>query len=189
MKFLIFIFIMCVQSAFSGHFIEISGSFETIDQATPTSGSYSIMDSAGTKILLLHNDFSVAEGPDLHIVLSPKELSTLTNGNAMDGATIVAPLKSKTGEQRYDLSDTIDLEGFYSLIIHCIEYSHLFGGAELKSQEISIRTMRVVHEKLNRFNGSADLRGRVMSNNTGTQAMNIQIDRVNEGNVKRLRRD
>lgn len=168
MKQVILFSLLCSLTLFAEHFIEISGEFETIDQATPVVGTFSIIDSVDGKYLKLNHNFIVADGPDLHILLSPHTLEEATNSNATDGALIVASLQKRIGEQIYKLPHDIDLELYHSVLIHCIEYSHLFGGAPLLYQDNSVVVPERGVTNSNILSGGVtiDVRGRVVLNRT-----------------------
>lgn len=178
--------LMClVVSIWANHFIEVSGEFVTLDRETPTEGSFSIINSDGERELQLESNFSVAEGPDLYILLSPLSLSDATNENAMNGAFVVGKLESFTGASTYAIPDSIELGKFKSILIHCVEYSHLFGGAPTESQEISVLLLRQNSQKGSmHFTGIVDLRGRVMETNISAQG--VRIHRTEGKILKRL---
>ena len=101
-----------------------------------TAGSYRIASENGDLRLVLGDDFRTDEGPDLHVVLSPAGVDDVESERAMaDEATlIVSPLSGLAGTQQYDLPDQVDLTGYQSVLIHCIEFSHLYGAAPLSAQ-------------------------------------------------------
>lgn len=164
MKQVILFSLLFVFSLFAEHFIEISGEFESIDNATPVAGTFAILDSLGSKYLKLNHNFIVSDGPDLHILLSPHNLDDATNNNATEGALVLAPLQKRIGEQIYKLPSNIDLEMYRSLLIHCIEFSHLFGGAPLLFQDNSVKISsgRVTTVDLISRGFTIDLRGRIV---------------------------
>lgn len=96
-----------------------------------TDGFYRIeRTAAGDLRLVLENDFQTDAGPDLHVLLSPLPVDEAGNGNANGpGARIVAPLMHTSGGQVYDLPDDLPLASFQSVLIHCVQFSHLFGAA------------------------------------------------------------
>ena len=68
-------------------------------------------------------DFSVTNGPDLHVYLS-KEVQPV---NFID----LGKLKSTTGNQLYDIPGTPDFSEYKYGLIHCQQYDVLFGKSEL----------------------------------------------------------
>ena len=98
-----------------------------------TSGSYTIERIGADLQLILGDDFRTDEGPDLHVVLTPTKVADAGNDNAMvEGAEIVGALALQAGKQVYDLRDDLSVEQFHSVVIHCIEYSHLYGAAPVQ---------------------------------------------------------
>ena len=99
-----------------------------------TRGTYRIERTAsGDLRLVLADDFKTDGGPDLHVVLSPTPFADAGNANALAGgaARIVAPLMHTSGGQVYDLPDDLDLAPFRSVLVHCVQFRHLFGAAPL----------------------------------------------------------
>ena len=68
-------------------------------------------------------DFSVTNGPDLHVYLS-KEIQPV---NFID----LGKLKSTNGNQLYDISGKPDFSAYKYALIHCQQYDILFGKSEL----------------------------------------------------------
>lgn len=91
------------------------------------SGSYSvaglaqIYDNNGKKVLLLNN-FSSSNGPDLRVYLST------TTGAA--SFVNLGKLKSTSGKQTYAIPDGTDINQFKFTLIWCQQFSVLFGKAE-----------------------------------------------------------
>ena len=69
------------------------------------------------------DSFSTTRGPDLKVYLS-KEIQPLN-------FIKVADLKSTNGDQVYDISGNPDFALYRYALIHCEQYNHLFGSAEL----------------------------------------------------------
>ena len=89
----------------------------------------------------LGDDFVTKNGPDLHVLLSPKPLEELTNDNAMQGALVAGLLKTSDdstffrkmrGAQSFTLPAGTRLEEYRSIVIHCVEFSHLWAGGALR---------------------------------------------------------
>lgn len=96
-----------------------------------TGGAYRIEQSEEGRVLVLDEAFFTGSAPDLHVVLSPLAVEAAGNRNATDGSAILAPLKARTGLQRYPVADSLDLARYRSVLIHCVQYRHLFGAAPL----------------------------------------------------------
>lgn len=95
-------------------------------------GSFEIRDIGGAKTIVFSDDFSTKSGPDLKILLSPKPFAQITGNNATQGAVTLGLLKSTKGKQVYSVPDDVDLSQMKSLLIHCVKFSKLWGGAPLK---------------------------------------------------------
>ncbi|MFM7429039.1 MAG: DM13 domain-containing protein [Flammeovirgaceae bacterium] len=91
------------------------------------SGSYSvsgvaqIYDDKGKKVLVLNN-FSSSNGPDLRVYLS-----TTTNASSFVN---LGKLKSTSGKQTYAIPNTTDVAQFKFALIWCQQFSALFGKSE-----------------------------------------------------------
>jgi hypothetical protein len=82
--------------------------------------------------LVFRKDFSVSDGPDLYVVLSPKSPDEASGENVLDGeAKVVDNLAATSGSQEYDLPDDIDISKFNVVAVHCVKYDHLFAVAKL----------------------------------------------------------
>ena len=77
----------------------------------------------GKYVLALEN-ITVSNGPDLHVYLS-KEVQPV---NFID----LGKLKSTNGNQLYAINAVPDFTIYKYALIHCQQYNHLFGSAELK---------------------------------------------------------
>ncbi len=85
------------------------------------SGVAQIYDSNGKKILLLNN-FSSSNGPDLRVYLST------TTGAA--SFVNLGKLKSTSGKQTYEIPNTTNINEFKFALIWCQQFSVLFGKSE-----------------------------------------------------------
>ncbi|MEM7480872.1 MAG: DM13 domain-containing protein [Acidobacteriota bacterium] len=95
-------------------------------------GNWSLIVDNGARYLVLDEGFKTRKAPDLKFFLSPRPLADLGDRNALDGgAVLIAPLEAPRGAQRYALPDDVDLAAFKTLILHCEQYSKLWGGAAL----------------------------------------------------------
>lgn len=87
------------------------------------SGTASLFYQSGTYSLAIKNAM-ISNGPDLHVYLS-KEIQPI---NFID----LGKLKSTMGNQVYAISGVPDFNQYKYALIHCQQYNHLFGSAELK---------------------------------------------------------
>ena len=86
-------------------------------------GSAKIYFQNNQYILTLENFYS-SNGPDLHVYIS-KEVQPV---NYID----LGRLQSVSGNQQYSLTGNINFAEYKYALIHCRQYNHLFGSAELK---------------------------------------------------------
>jgi hypothetical protein len=87
------------------------------------SGMASIYRQNDSLILSLMN-VSISNGPDLHVYLS-KEVQPV---NFID----LGKLQSTNGNQLYLINGMPDFSQYRYALIHCKQFNHLFGSAELK---------------------------------------------------------
>ena len=129
---LILILLVCLTTCNSSTNVIASGTF-TDKGGQHTSGTFRIEKAGDQLTLILSEDFRTDEGPDLHVVLTPTETNRTENENAMaeGNARVIAPLESLSGEQQYELPANVDLSQYKSVVIHCIEFTHLYGAAPL----------------------------------------------------------
>jgi hypothetical protein len=109
---------------------------DTFDPATATllrqgtltgSGSYSVsglaqLYNSNGKLVLLLDNFSSSNGPDLRVYLS-----TTTGASSFVN---LGKLKSTNGKQSYEIPANTDLSNFKFVLIWCQQFSVLFGKAE-----------------------------------------------------------
>jgi hypothetical protein len=101
----------------------VSGEFSGTDDFHFGSGSASIVEVEPGRYHLRLEDFSVRNGPDLFVYLSPQ-----SDGYA-DDALELGKLKATDGSFGYDLPDGVDPARFRSALIWCKQFSHLFAVA------------------------------------------------------------
>ena len=86
---------------------------------------------SGTAQVFLHNNmfevklsnFLTTNGPALHVFISKEAMPI----NFID----LGGLKSTNGNQVYSVKDMPDFASYKFISIHCVDYNHLFGSAEL----------------------------------------------------------
>jgi hypothetical protein len=67
----------------------------------------------------------------LKIFLSPTALSDVTGKTAVNGSINIGELKSTKGAQEYEIPAGVNLSDYASVLVHCEEYSVLWGGSDL----------------------------------------------------------
>ena len=108
------------------------GSFYPVAHASRGQASiYQLAD--GSHILRLQN-FSVDNGPDLHVYLVPVDPVPDTVGSEIPGYVDLGKLKGNIGDQNYELPADLDLSQFKSVVIWCQPFRVPFSAASLTVQ-------------------------------------------------------
>lgn len=94
-------------------------------------GQWSIEQRGDQQVILFNEQFKTKKGPDLKLFLSPQSIDEVTGRTATNNAVFIAELKSSHGSQEYVLPAGIDVRNFRSLVIHCEQFSVLWGGTSL----------------------------------------------------------
>ncbi len=94
-------------------------------------GNWSIVTTDEGRFLELDDAFKTRNAPDLKLFLSTLPADSVTSRNAVSHGTLIAPLKSNKGTQRYKLPDGVDLADYESLVLHCERFSKLWGVSAL----------------------------------------------------------
>jgi hypothetical protein len=100
-----------------------SGEFRGTDEFHFGSGTASIVEVEPGRFHLRLAEFSVRNGPDLFVYLSPDR------DGYTDDAVELGKLKATDGSFGYELPDGVDPSRFRSALIWCKQFSHLFAVA------------------------------------------------------------
>lgn len=95
-----------------------------------TTGSVALVDDGGDLQVAL-SDLATSNGPDLHVILSPKGGASGDWYGYQEGATYLGALKGNRGTQVYDVPDDLDVDEIASVVIWCERFSVGFGAANL----------------------------------------------------------
>ncbi|MEM7628848.1 MAG: DM13 domain-containing protein [Planctomycetota bacterium] len=82
-------------------------------------------------VLRVAEDFNTRNAPDLKFVLSPHTTRAAKNDNALRGGTVIAELRSNKGAQTFRIPAGVNPADFNSLLIHCEQYTKLWGGSSI----------------------------------------------------------
>jgi hypothetical protein len=104
-----------------------SGEFQGTDDFHFARGTATLIETAPGEWTIRLDDFSVRNGPDLFVYLSPSKR------DYADGALEVAKLKATDGSFNVRLPDGADPTGMRSVLIWCKQFSHLFAWATLEA--------------------------------------------------------
>lgn len=94
-------------------------------------GGWSVVEENGRTLVRFDDDFATEGGPDLKVFLSPTAIDAVDGDTATDGSVLLGELVSTDGGQEYALPEGLSLEDFRSVLIHCEEFSVLWGGGAL----------------------------------------------------------
>ena len=103
-----------------------SGEFHGTDDFHFGRGTATLVETAPGEWTIRLDDFSVRNGPDLYVYLSPSKR------DYADGALEVARLKATDGSFNVNLPEGIDPTDKRSVLIWCKQFSHLFAWATLE---------------------------------------------------------
>ena len=107
------------------------GTFTQIDVLHTAKGTVTLYQLPDNSRLMRLEDFSVTNGPDLHVYLvrnpKPREQKDVGNDYIDLGA-----LKGNVGNQNYPVPTEADLSVYRGLIIYSVPYGVIFSSAELR---------------------------------------------------------
>ena len=86
----------------------------------------------GRRILRFEN-FSVLNGPELHVYLAPQDPIADSVGVELAGAIDLGPLKGNIGDQNYEIDAEIDLSLYHSVVIWCQPFRVPFSAVSLQT--------------------------------------------------------
>lgn len=114
--------------------VVFSGEWERESRWTTFEGSWKIVKNGDSFNVELGDDFEAKKAPDLKIFLSKAPLDKISGKNAVSlgDPVLVAKLTSYEGKASYKIPAGINPAEYTTIIIHCEEYSKLWGGSSLK---------------------------------------------------------
>jgi len=110
----------------SGSGALVTGEFVPVGKDA-IAGTAKIVTENGKRYLVLNQDFSTSQGPDLLVTLHRE--SVVPSSIAEADYVSLAPLDRFSGEQRYEIPEEIDLDAFESVAIWCRQFNVTFGYA------------------------------------------------------------
>ena len=110
------------------------GKFDNYSWRTDLEGDWKIIKQDGKHWLTFEENFDADKAPDLKIFLYKKPYKEITGKTAADknNAALVTELKHYKGAYRHEIPAGINLSDYKAIIIHCEEYSKLWGGSDLE---------------------------------------------------------
>ena len=109
-----------------------SGSFRDADSFHRGSGLAIIYRGPGGGHVLRLDSFSVTNGPELHVMLSPHRDPTRGSEVRTQGYVDLGKLKGNKGDQNYEIPDSVDVGIQASVVIYCKPFSVVFSVATLE---------------------------------------------------------
>lgn len=94
-------------------------------------GGWAIIQRGGDTYIRFNDEFKTSNGPDLKVFLSPQAIDDVSGKTAIEGAINIGELISNKGSQEYKLPAGVNASDFKSVLIHCEQYSKLWGGGAL----------------------------------------------------------
>jgi hypothetical protein len=117
--------------------LAVAGTFK-FDETSPgrdavhwANGTGTVFAAAGKTVVRLEADFQAGPGPNYWIYLNTAPVGDEAQFQADAGRVRIAPLKSFTGSQNYELPEGIALRDFASLTIWCETFSAFIATANL----------------------------------------------------------
>ena len=107
-----------------------SGNFRDGDSFHKGEGTATIYKLADGQQVLRFEDFKVTNGPDLRVLLVNHPNSE-GRGDLDSGYEELGKLKGNIGNQNYTIPDSIDVEGYGSIVIYCKPFHVVFSVASL----------------------------------------------------------
>ena len=113
-------------------FITMAGDFTVIDPMHRAEGTASIYQIGDVKRALRLDPFTVANGPDLHVILSQHPEPRTSAETLLPSHVDLGPLKGITGAQNYDIPDGVSMSMHKSVVIYSLSLNLVFSTATLE---------------------------------------------------------
>jgi hypothetical protein len=107
------------------------GEFVGADDFHQGSGS-ATMFRQGDRRVLRFEEFSVTNGPDLHVILT-RHPSPASRGDVGEDYIDLGSLKGNMGNQNYEVPADVDLSDYQGVVIYCVPFHVVFATATLGS--------------------------------------------------------
>ena len=108
-----------------------TGQFTDADRFHKGSGTATVYRGPDGSLLLRLEDFTVTNGPDLHVYVTPHENPTSSGEVKADGYLDLGGLKGNVGNQNYFLPDDFDIKLLGAVVIYCQPFNVIFSVAPL----------------------------------------------------------
>jgi hypothetical protein len=120
---------MMADAANAEWVVAAQGQFMDADSFHQGSGSATIFQQGDARVLRFE-DFTVTNGPDLHVLLS-KHPAPASRAEVGSDYLDLGQLKGNIGNQNYEIPADIDLSEYQSVVIYCVPFHVVFSTATL----------------------------------------------------------
>ena len=107
------------------------GDFTGADRAHQGAGSATVYQQGDQRVLRFE-EFSVTNGPDLHVILT-KHPAPASRGEVGEDYIDLGSLKGNMGNQNYEIPADVDLSDYQGVVIYCVPFHVVFATATLGS--------------------------------------------------------
>lgn len=118
-----------INPVFAGETDITSGSW--IGKGYAIAGGWKIINRNDKNIIVFDENFRTRNGPDLKVFLSKKTVDNVNQSTLNQRGVKLGPLIANKGAQEYEIPTELILQDFSSILIHCEQYSHLWGGGDM----------------------------------------------------------
>lgn len=105
------------------------GQFAGADSFHMGSGRAAVFEQGGQRVLRFEN-FSVTNGPDLHVILT-KHPAPSDRSDVGEDYIDLGSLKGNLGNQNYEIPADVDLSTYGGVVIYCVPFHVVFATATL----------------------------------------------------------
>lgn len=104
-------------------------SFVAVGARKQAEGNFKVVTVNQKQYIEFSNNFKVSQGPDLEIILH-KDKVVASSISEKDYISL-APIKSFSGSQRYEVPENVNLADYASVAVWCEDFNVTFGYAQL----------------------------------------------------------
>lgn len=112
-------------------FITRAGDFTTNDPTYEAEGTASIYQISETQRVLRLESFSVTNGPDLRVILSPHEAPRTSAETLLPSYLDLGELQSPSGAQNYEIPEGENISQYQSVVIYSMSINIVYASAPL----------------------------------------------------------
>jgi Electron transfer DM13 len=109
--------------------VAAQGQFAGADDFHQGAGVATILQQGESQVLRFE-DFSVTNGPELHVYLT-RQPAPASSADVGDDFVDLGPLKGNQGNQNYDIPPAVDVSQYQGVVIYCVPFHVVFASASL----------------------------------------------------------